>query len=174
MTTATHLRPSSSFRLWSARIGGGRITRYQCVQWAHAVAGPGDYGYQAHGKRTNLTRQEAAALCDQLAEIVERTGDGLALTDDHQEAGRAWMRKYGADVGLPVVGSDGATVEVVRFAFVGAYDYDEGENDWRGIMAPRYRTHLADGRTFDYAPTPWQASAYGQRKLPLWWEMVQS
>lgn len=155
-------RPSSSFRLWSDRIDGGTITRYQCIQWAHAVQGL-IQGW-AGGKRTNLTTEEAERLWDKLHDLP----NGLALTPDHQEAGRVWMRKYGARVGLPVTDENGHPIDVHAFSFVGAHAYDTGA--WRPTMAPIYRTWLADGRVFDYAPTPWQASAYGQGKLPLWWE----
>lgn len=136
---------SSIFRLWRRRIESGVLDHPLCRQFAAAIV-PLAAGLEPRGKRTNLTRVEAA-------ELVELIRPGVRIGPIDTIKGQAWITNYGKrSIGLP----DETVALFSHFTFHG----DVWEAGRMRVCIPVYRIHLTDGRAIDYANPSWQSRAY--------------
>lgn len=153
------------FRTWLDRVEQERIGHHQVIQLTRAIW-PLSRGFEPAGKRTSMRKAEAQAIVMRLQQR-HRQGNGIRATDDNEERGRQWLRSNQRRFGLPM---DFDPLTIIEFRLVGFHIYAH-DNRWNTVAgAPVWRAYLPDGRTFDYAPTAWQASMRKDAP-PLWWRM---
>lgn len=148
-------RWSAIGRVWLDRIDSGRFTKGQCQQFTSSAARLAR-GYDARGKRSNLSPAEARALVEAL-----HVRGGVLLTPEHFAQGEEWLHRYGPKV----LGVPAEIVDRLRFfTYRGDVHLDP---EYPGSTLPIWRAHLSDGRAFDYYNAAWQAnpSATGR----AWW-----
>lgn len=132
------------YKTWQERIDSGVFTKSMCQQFGQAIARQAA-GYPAHGKRTNIDREEANLLYDR---IHER--GGVRLTPEHETQGLEWLRKYGTKVlDLPAVALDLFS----HFLYMGDVEISDG---YSNQTLPVWRIVLTDGREIDYYNAAWQ------------------
>lgn len=133
---------TKAFKTWTERLDSGTLSKSEIAQFAAAVV-PIAQGYDAGGRRTNLTQPEAQQLRDRLRTVP------VYLTDSHTEQGATWLRKHGRKV-LGLTDEMAEAVAEEDFIFL-----------WNGYVVdgctrhPVWTVVFEDGRQFRYWYAPW-------------------
>lgn len=151
------------YEIWKDRLASGVITYGQMRQFVMAVGGWWWNG-DPRGAKTLLTAEEAEDLYFRLKAMP----DGLDLVGDYRgkgyrdeegvwhlltwkQFGRRWVAENGRRSG--VMPDMVAAASELDFRFVGIEP--AGNN-----FVPIYRAFTPDGRSWRYAPSPWQVKVY--------------
>jgi len=149
------------YRTWCDRFAG--ITNTQAVRFCK---GPflQAIGEQSMHGTTSMTDEECQALLYQIRHygvLVAGQSNSVGFNGDDAERGRQWLRANERKFGFPHLDWGAIT----HFTFVDVHIHDRSPRGYRVDARPVYRAHWANGDTFDYSPSPWQAGmTLAQRK----------
>lgn len=151
------------YKTWIERLESGGVTYGQMRQFCEAVGGWCFVG-RPSGKTTNLTRDEADDLLRRLrsSEGLDLVGvarnagevrDGKWVSLSWKEFGRRWVARNG--------GRSGLSADMVAAAAELDFRFVDIARSAGGSFAPVYRAFTPDGRSWRYAPWPWQVKVWG-------------
>lgn len=151
------MKHTKAYNKWVDRLWTNILTKAEVQQFAQAVTRRA-LGAEPHGRRTNLTDEEAKVLYDRLL------CDPVRLTETHTQQGLTWLRDRGAKA-LDIPADDLAEIlaNFSHFTWNGAVEFT---GPYSNGTLPVWTVHLTDGRVLQYYNGAWQSEP---GNTSWWW-----